>query len=161
MDVKGHLLATCGWSSFVDPYINVYDLRMNQLLTSVPFPMGPFLLRFHPTISSTVMAVSQLGEFQVLNINNIEHPENSQFYKVYLVHSLLISQIETNGILSFDVSSTGEIAAFGDATGFVSEWVLKSGGKRVNFFSRKLDSLDYAPPAPSIAMNEYRYSLVL
>jgi len=67
-------------SFVIDPLLKVYDARMLRSLAPIPFSAGPYFVRFHPKFSSTVFAVAQSGEFQVLDIAN---PHNSvQFHYV-------------------------------------------------------------------------------
>lgn len=142
MDINGELLITCGWSgrsesAYVEPYIKVFDLRTLKPLDPIPFIGTPFLAKFHPTQSNTIVAVSESGQFQFLSISNQE----SKYY-----------QVETDGILTFDISSNGEALLFGDVSSSISEWSNKE-QPQINSNSLPLVITDYAPAPPKIKMD--------
>ncbi|KAJ3219092.1 poly(A)-specific ribonuclease [Dinochytrium kinnereticum] len=150
MDISGNTLITCGFSvrwvlgyldhlilrskkrgdqMMIEPMIKLYDIRTMRSLPPIPFPAGPYFLKFHPTLSSTVFTSSQTGQLQICDI---ESPStNVQFYQV---------DIPTY-MTSADVSGTGEIIAFGSSIGSVSQWVEKDSAK-VNAYSRNTEFPD-------------------
>ncbi len=100
MDVRDNLLISCGWSkryvpcriqihgiriesAFVDPFVKVYDLRMMRPTAPIPFSSGPYLAKFHPTFPSSVVIVSQTGQFQIYDLMEPE-TVSSKFYQVWL-----------------------------------------------------------------------------
>lgn len=81
IDVHGDLVVSCGWSNrypplkapslllsltpspwfrmgtvFSDPMVKAYDLRTMRALPPIPFPLGPYLCRFHPLFSTLLVA---------------------------------------------------------------------------------------------------------
>lgn len=65
-------------------------------------------------------------------------------------------KIDANvNIISFDVSSTGELYAFGDASGLVREWANKSDAK-INRNSNPVEPLDFEIPH-NVQMDEDTY----
>lgn len=60
-------------------------------------------------------------------------------------------------ISSFDISSSGEVLAFGDSLGYIHLWSNHEDVK-VNVYSRHtLELLDLRPPPPSRQITEQRY----
>ncbi|KAI8846356.1 ubiquitin carboxyl-terminal hydrolase-domain-containing protein [Chytridium lagenaria] len=146
MDVSGNRLITCGFSSrgdqmIMEPMIKIYDIRTMRSLPPIPFPAGPYFLKFHPTLSSTVFTCSQNGQLQICDI---ESPStNVQFYQVD-VHSYLTAA---------DVSGTGEVLAFGNSMGAVSQWIEKESAK-VNAYSRNTEFPDAVITPMNLEVNE-------
>ncbi|TPX57736.1 hypothetical protein PhCBS80983_g03604 [Powellomyces hirtus] len=136
LDISGNILITCGFSSrsgkmACDGMIKLWDIRTMRALAPIPFPSGPSYLRFHPRLSSTVLAASQNGQFQMCNAVNTAE---ASFY-----------QANVSGFLNaVDFSSSGEALAFADTQGVVSLWAEKD-DPRVNFVSRPTEFAD--PPA--------------
>lgn len=86
-DSKGDLLVTCGCSSragqlFVDPLVRVYDVRTMRSLPPIAFPTGPSMLKFHPKFYSTVVIVSQNGQFQLCDVQGDPSMASMQYYQI-------------------------------------------------------------------------------
>lgn len=107
-----------------DPFIKVYDIRMMRPLLPVAFAAGPMLLRFHPKLTSTAIVSSQTGLFQVVDITITSGGTD-------------VFQMDTMGnvVTCMDLSSSGDVLAFGDSAGLLHEWVYKPEAQ-VNTFSR-------------------------
>jgi hypothetical protein len=72
VDVKGDILATCGFVTrhghvVAEKFVKLFDLRMNRALSPIACPLGAQLLRFHPRMYSTVIAVQQDGVVRLLD----------------------------------------------------------------------------------------------
>ena len=65
-----------------DPMIKLFDIRTLKSLPPLPFPIGPSHLKFHPKLSSTILAASQNGQFQICDIANPN--ANVAFFQVML-----------------------------------------------------------------------------
>jgi PAB-dependent poly(A)-specific ribonuclease subunit 2 len=151
MDLKGDLLVSCGFSSrmgqsYLDSYIKVFDLRMMRILRPLNFPPGALLLKFHPKFSSTLIIVSQAGQFQLCDAQGD-------------LSSLQNYQMDTQGqyLMSFDICSSGEVLALGDTGGCIHLWGDNENFK-VNMYSRnslEMDLMLEGNPAPPYKMNEW------
>lgn len=116
MDVVGHCLVTCGlthqYGQFcVDPELSVIDLRMLRLVPPLPAPMPqPMLVRAMPSLPSSALLLSQLGEFQFVDIRGLMTPANMT------VHQL---QLPTEGAMpcACDISPSCHCLSFGDSCG--------------------------------------------
>jgi PAB-dependent poly(A)-specific ribonuclease subunit 2 len=62
-----------------DPLVKVYDVRSLRPLAPISFPAGPAFAKFHPRNSSTILAASMLGQFQVTDVAN---PGAFQYHQV-------------------------------------------------------------------------------
>jgi PAB-dependent poly(A)-specific ribonuclease subunit 2 len=122
MDVVGHCLVTCGLTHrfgqlCVDPELSVMDLRMLRLLPPLPATMPqPMLVRSMPSLPSTALLLSQLGEFQFVDIRGLMTPAHMA------VHQL---QLPAEGAMptASDVSPSCHCLAFGDSCGQVHLWM--------------------------------------
>lgn len=112
---KGDLVVTCGTSIrggqvVVDQFIKVFDVRYSaRLLNQIQFPAGPVSVAFnHGYDSPTLSIVGRTGACQTLDVTN---PAVAPFSY----------QIDTHGasIVGQCVSSTGELVAFNDDSGWV------------------------------------------
>ena len=116
MDVVGHCLVTCGLTHrygqlCVDPELTVMDLRMLRPLPPLPAPMPqPMLVRAMPSMPSTALLLSQLGEFQFVDIRGLMTPANMTLHQL---------QLPPEGAMpcACDVSSSSHCLAFGDSCG--------------------------------------------
>lgn len=116
MDVVGHCLVTCGLAHrygqlCVDPELSVMDLRMLRPLPPLPAPMPqPMLVRAMPSMPSTALLLSQLGEFQFVDIRGLMTPASMTLHQL---------QLPPEGAMpcACDVSSSSHCLAFGDSCG--------------------------------------------
>ncbi|KAI9141298.1 ubiquitin carboxyl-terminal hydrolase-domain-containing protein [Paraphysoderma sedebokerense] len=118
VDVMDNTVATCGFTQrkgqmVVDPFIKLYDLRMMKTMAALSFPNGPYLLKFHPHQSNKIYAVSQSGVLQVCNVKELS---------CSLPYQLNVTGYPT----AIDVSSSGDMLAFGDYSGIVHLWSDKT-----------------------------------
>ena len=119
MDVVGHCLVTCGLSHqygqiCVDPQLSVMDLRMLRPLPPLPAPMPqPMLVRAMPSLPSTALLLSQLGDFQFVDIRGLLTPANMTLHQL---------QLPTEAAMpcACDVSPSSNCLAFGDSCGLSS-----------------------------------------
>ncbi|KAI9199852.1 ubiquitin carboxyl-terminal hydrolase-domain-containing protein [Polychytrium aggregatum] len=145
MDVNGNNLVTCGYSLrggtlIVDPLVRVFDIRTMKSLPPIPFQNGPAILQFHPKLSSTILTGSQTGQFQICDI---ETPNSH----------IEFLQVHTDGYTSVaDISSSGEMMAFGSSTGILHQWAEREAPKS-NLYSRPF-AVPFDPPPPSVHISE-------
>ena len=129
---------------FSDPMVKVYDLRTMRALPPAPFPLGPYLCRFHPTLFSTLLVASQAGQFQLLDVGN-----SANAGPIFSVDS------HGDDIMSMDFANSGEVIAFTDSGGYVHQWADRD-DIRVNPYSRPTELIDPMPPPPHVKMDENR-----
>uniref|UniRef100_A0A8C5MPZ2 PAN2-PAN3 deadenylation complex catalytic subunit PAN2 n=1 Tax=Leptobrachium leishanense TaxID=445787 RepID=A0A8C5MPZ2_9ANUR len=115
-DVHGNLVVTCGFSSRMnvltcDRFLKVYDLRMMRAITPLQVHVDPLFLRFVPTYTSRLAIISQQGQCQFCEPTGLASPAD-------IFHVSTVSQ----AIMSFDVSSSKQVLAFGDSDGCVHIW---------------------------------------
>ncbi|OUS42956.1 PAB-dependent poly(A) ribonuclease, subunit PAN2 [Ostreococcus tauri] len=112
---KGDLVVTCGTTTragqvVVDQFIKVFDVRYSaRLLNQIQFPSGPVSVEFnHGYESPTLSVVGYTGAVQTLDVVN----------PAVIPYTY---QIDTHGasIIGQAVSSTGELVAFNDDSGWV------------------------------------------
>ncbi|KAJ3104577.1 poly(A)-specific ribonuclease [Phlyctochytrium planicorne] len=146
MDISGNTLVTCGFSvrgehMIIEPMIKLYDIRTMKSLPPIPFPNGPYFLKFHPLLKSTLFTSSQTGHLQICDI---ESPSsNVQFFQLDI----------QNYMTSADVSGTGEIMAFGANVGNVQQWIEKDTSK-VNNFSKNTEFPDAVITPMNLEVND-------
>ncbi|XP_049859077.1 PAN2-PAN3 deadenylation complex catalytic subunit PAN2 [Schistocerca gregaria] len=153
-DVHGNLLVTCGFSNrqcglSVDRFLMVYDLRMLRALAPLPVVVDPLLLRFLPSFSSRLATVSALGQLQLLDTVALDSS------------GLSLYQVDTAGsmCLAFDVSSSCQCVALGDAGGSIHLLVsgpvsAASTAPVFNTFSRETEFADPVDPLPPIGFTD-------
>lgn len=115
-DVHGNLVVTCGFSSRMnvlacDRFLKVYDLRMMRAITPLQVHVDPLFLRFIPTYTSRLAIISQRGQCQFCEPTGLASPAD-------IFHVGTVSQL----IMSFDVSASKQVLAFGDSDGCVHLW---------------------------------------
>ncbi|GBG65163.1 hypothetical protein CBR_g49959 [Chara braunii] len=131
LDMKGDLVVTCGLvhrlgQVFCDPVVKVFDVRqVPRTLTHIPFHPGASILQFQPKFSSTLLVVAPSG---AILLTDVQQSSNNMSYQNY--------QVDCGGdaLLACDISSSGELLAFGDAGEYVHLWGSYEGA-RVNLFS--------------------------
>ena len=118
MESSGHLIATAGYSGLTDrpmlePIIKLFDSRMGiKLLSSIPFSNGPSILKFHPTLKSTVIACSTNGVFGMVDTSGAV----SQYPETYFI------DMQGDSVTSCDISTNGDCMIFGGANGYLHLW---------------------------------------
>ncbi|CAH2224335.1 PAN2-PAN3 deadenylation complex catalytic subunit PAN2 isoform X1 [Pelobates cultripes] len=115
-DVHGNLVVTCGFSSRMnvltcDRFLKVYDLRMMRAITPLQVHVDPLFLRFVPTYTSRLAIISQQGQCQFCEPTGLASPAD-------IFHVSTVSQ----AIMSFNVSTSKQVLAFGDSDGIVHIW---------------------------------------
>ncbi|CAH6722471.1 PAN2-PAN3 deadenylation complex catalytic subunit Pan2p [[Candida] jaroonii] len=135
LDVQGNYLVTSGYSIrhnnfFVDPLINLYDLRMMKLLSPIPFPFGPSFVKFHPKLPNYIVIASKNGNIQFLDMFD---QSNFQLYQIDLLSS-------SNYLNDLKFSSNGEMLGFTDNFNNLILWGFNNSTK-MNNFSIDLDPL--------------------
>ena len=94
----------------------MFDLRANRPLPPCDVVMlQPFLIKAVPALSSTVLVLSQMGDFQLLDLRGLVTPSTM------MVNQLSIS---TEGAMAcaMDVGPSCQCVAFGDSCGGVHLW---------------------------------------
>lgn len=116
MDVVGHCLVTCGLTQqygqlCVDPELSVTDLRMLRPLPPLPAAMPqPMLVNAMPALASTVLLLSQLGEFQFVDLRGLLTPATMTVHQLHLPG-------EGGMPCASDISPSCHCLAFGDSCG--------------------------------------------
>lgn len=133
MDVQGNYVVTCGYSVkhnnyFVDPLINLYDLRMMKLLAPISFAFGPSFVKFHPKLPNIVLIGSKAGTLQFLDIFD---QATFQLYQVDLIDNV-------NSLRECKFSSNGDFISMSDDYNHVILWNFNDATK-FNNFSRDLE----------------------
>lgn len=120
MEVVGHYIVTCGFSQqfgqlCVDDHIQVFDVRANRLLapSAVTCGIHPMLLKGLTAFAPEVLAVSESGEFQVVNLRGLVTPTTM------CVHHVGVDEAV---VCTVDVSPSQQCLAFGDSAGVVHLW---------------------------------------
>ncbi|OZJ05811.1 hypothetical protein BZG36_00878 [Bifiguratus adelaidae] len=153
LDIAGDLLLTCGFSQrqgtmVIDPMVKVYDIRgAIRSLPPIPFPSGPVTFAQHPNLSTTIFIASQLGQFQLCDINAVIGMSNSgagqHFY-----------QTQTSAFLTvMDVSSSGELLIICDASGMVMLWSDRE-TPSLNPYSAPIELPDPPQPPPNVIVDD-------
>lgn len=118
MESSGHLIATSGYGGLVDrpvlePVVKVFDSRMGiKPLSSIPFSNGPALVKFHPTLKSTLLVCSANGIFGMLDISG-SLSANTESYFI---------DLQGDTVSSCDISPNGDCFVFGGANGYIHLW---------------------------------------
>ncbi|UYV77924.1 PAN2 [Cordylochernes scorpioides] len=127
-----------------DRLLMVYDLRMMRNMTPIQMVFPPVLLRFLPAFSSRICVVSQLGQFQLMDIGS-----NGPTY---------LHQVDTSGqeLLAFDTSSSCQALAFGDNAGECSYLHLYGASDSIifNSFSRQTEFADTVESLPHLDFSD-------
>lgn len=114
---------------FIDSQLKVFDLRTNRPLPPLDVVMlQPFLIRAIPTLNSTILVVSQLGQFQLLDLRGLVTPET-------MMVNQLSSSTESAMACALDVGTSCEHVAFGDSCGIVHLWADHDDVKMLNPYS--------------------------
>ena len=100
----------------VESQLKVFDLRYLRPMPPCDVTMlQPFLIRCIPALDSTILVLSQLGEFQLLDLRGLVTPS-----------SMVVSQVspDTEGVMAcaVDVGPSSQCLAFGDSGGAVHLW---------------------------------------
>jgi PAB-dependent poly(A)-specific ribonuclease subunit 2 len=118
MESSGHLIATAGYSGLADrpvlePMIKLFDSRMGvKQLSSIPFSNGPSLLKFHPTLKSTLLACSASGIFGMVDTSGAVSSHTDTYF----------IDMQGDTVSSCDISSNGDCIVFGGANGYIHLW---------------------------------------
>lgn len=135
LDVKGNYLVTSGYSVrhnafFLDPLINLYDLRMMKLLLPIPFPFGPAFVKFHPKLPNLIVIGSKNGHLQFLDIFD---QSNFQLYQTDLLNT-------SNLVSNMKFSSNGEYIGLSDSLNNLILWSFNN-SKNFNNFPQELEHI--------------------
>lgn len=115
LESSGNLIATSGYGGLahrpvLEPFVKVFDSRMGiKALAAIPFSNGPSLLRFHPTLRSTVLACSSGGMFSMVDTSGTT-------LESYFV------DMGGDSVSACDFNMNGDCIVFGGANGSVSLW---------------------------------------
>ncbi|KAJ8929829.1 hypothetical protein NQ314_017427 [Rhamnusium bicolor] len=132
-DVQGNLLVTCGFSN-----------RMLRSVSPMQTVIDPFFLKFIPSMSSRLAVVSAMGQVQLLDTIALAEPR------------LCLLQMNNPGAmcLTFDISTTSQVMAFGDNSGHI-HFFTTSGAPTFNTFSRPCEMPDDQVTFPSFGIDDY------
>lgn len=100
----------------MESQLKVFDLRFLRPMSPCDVTMlQPFLIRCVPALSSTVLVVSQMGEFQLLDLRGLVTPSNMVVGHI---------NIRSEGVMAcaMDVGPSCQCLAFGDSSGVVHLW---------------------------------------
>ncbi|KYQ92601.1 WD40-like domain-containing protein [Tieghemostelium lacteum] len=118
VDIKGDLMVSCGCSPrlgqlFLDPIIKVFDTNALRALPPIQYKR-PTMVKFHPKYySSIAISSDSTNQIFICDVNNQNDTSNSQYLQVDSLFGYLYSM---------DISSSGDIMAFGDGGGLVHQW---------------------------------------
>ncbi|CAG7687316.1 unnamed protein product [Allacma fusca] len=148
-DVHGNLMVTCGFSArqgnlSVDRFIKVYDIRALRAMAPIQLSIDPLLLRFLPSFSSRIAAVSSNGQMEILETQAVSQANIC----IYQVASSPSAQST-----SFDVSSSCHHMSFGDSSGYVTLFSAPN-TSMFNVYSRETEFPD-PPPEPVNIENSF------
>lgn len=149
-DVHGNYLVTCGYAAArptPERLLMVYDLRTCRLVTPIRSPFPPVLLRFVPAFTSKFCLVAPMGEFQLLDCA-ASAVDNCTVY----THQVQMAPEAT--ITCMDVSSSGQVIAFGDNLGLINLYGTTTNAS-FNQYSRPTEFPDPQDPVPPIDTNDY------
>lgn len=163
LDVKGNYLVTSGYSIrhntfFIDPLINLYDLRMMKLLLPIPFPFGPSFVKFHPKLPNMILIGSKNGHLQFLDIFD---QSNFNLYQTDLMNN-------SNVVSNMKFSNNGENIAISDSFNNLMLWSFNNSKDFNNFpvdlenvsttheHSRNLPVDDPSIPLNAVGMPYYK-----
>jgi DNA polymerase III epsilon subunit-like protein len=120
IDVKGDIMTTCGFVSrhgrlVAEPFVKLFDLRMRRALAPIPCQSGAQLVRFHPRLYSTVVAVQSSGLVQLIDtsVDALTSLALAQSFQVALAAAPT----------ALDIAPSGELIVIGDAAGVLHSFV--------------------------------------
>eukprot|EP01119_Soliformovum_irregulare_P023053 TRINITY_DN7993_c0_g1_i1.p1 TRINITY_DN7993_c0_g1~~TRINITY_DN7993_c0_g1_i1.p1 ORF type:complete len:1121 (+),score=299.23 TRINITY_DN7993_c0_g1_i1:40-3402(+) len=148
MALKDDILVVSGWSGgrsegiYLDPTVQVFDVRTFQSLDGIPFSQGAVATKFHPNFDATVVLVSQTGEFQFWDLKSPADFEEKIF------------SVGLEAMVDFDISLSGDIMSFADLSGYVTQWTNKDDPKINPENLGEISIMDVAPPPPKIEMED-------
>ena len=100
----------------MDCQLKIFDLRAMRPVTPINVTMlQPFLVKSYAHLSSTILVLSQMGEFQFLDVRGLVTPSNM------IVNQLSINHEGGAMACTVDVGPSSCIA-FGDSSGIVHLW---------------------------------------
>ena len=143
VDALHDLVATAGYASragrvTLERSVKVFDVRMApRMLASFPFTPGPAMLRFHPTLGSTVLVAAASGAFTLADASGMGGGG--------------LCSVDTGGdaLLCCDISPSGECIAFGGAGGYVHLWAA-SARPAASLGGAVPTTPEPAPPPPAV-----------
>ncbi|XP_019630569.1 PREDICTED: PAB-dependent poly(A)-specific ribonuclease subunit PAN2-like isoform X1 [Branchiostoma belcheri] len=146
-DVHGNLLVTAGFSTrrgslAVDRFLMIYDLRVMRAMAPMQLSIDPMFLRFVPTYTPRIVAVSQAGQFQILDLAGVMTPA-----------SMAIHQLNTHGhmCMGFDISTSCEAFSFGDNGGLLHLWTDRE-EVLYNNYSHPTEFADHPEHLPAMSI---------
>ncbi len=101
----------------IDCRLKVFDLRANRPLPPCDVIMlQPFLIKAVPALNSTVLVLSQMGEFQLLDLRGLVTPTTM------MVNQLSLATEKGIMACAVDVGPSCHCVTFGDSCGTVHVW---------------------------------------
>lgn len=149
-DIRENQLVSCGFSTrhgnySFDRFLMVFDLRMMRSMSPFHLPIEPLFVRYVPTFSNRVIAMSQSGHFQLVDPGGLMTADDIVLYQVNIVGEML---------MCMDVCSTYHCMAFGDVGGYMHLWA-DSEDVTFNNMSRETQFATSVEPLPTIDINNH------
>ena len=107
----------------MESQLKVFDLRFLRPMTPCDVTLlQPYLLRSLSAFDSLILVLSQMGEFQVLDLRGLVTPT-----------SMVVSRIDTveeGGVVcAVDAGVSSQCLGFGDSSGVVHLWANREDGE--------------------------------
>lgn len=132
----------------VDCQLKVFDLRAMRPISPCNVTMlQPFLVKSYPHINSTILVLSQMGEFQLLDVRGLVTPSNM------IVNQLSSPSHDGTMTCTVDVGPSPCIA-FGDSCGIVHLWSTQEDDVVMNPYAQPSVFPDEVEETPFISWDD-------